>query len=528
MQNHSDLYDIGVIGLGVMGKNLALNIADNRYRVAAFDLDKNKVDALLMQEEKERPTGTSARILGCRDLAQMQSTLSKPRIFVLSVPAGAAVDGVCSALLEACIETHDIVIDTGNSLWTDTISRETQYADKFTFFSCAISGGEMGARFGPSLMPSGDIRAWERIKPIWQAIAAKVDPKTGLPIERQEPGNPVTEGEPCTTYIGPAGSGHYVKMVHNGIEYADMQLICEAYHLLSQVCGMSAFDISQVFERWDRGELNSYLMAISAEVLAQADPLSDKPLVEMILDKAGQKGTGLWTAVSSLQIGCPAPTIAEAVYARAMSTQKVQRQQLSQLLAGPRLTPLDGEERQVFIDQLESALYCAKVACYAQGFQLMAMSATENGWQLDFAEIAKIWRAGCIIRAKFLQSITLAYQKGAYQLGASQQGAYQLDADKGAGLTNLLMAESFSLALSAKQLDWRSAVANATLRGVPVPCIASALAYYDSYRCETLPANLLQGQRDFFGAHSFERIDKPAGDKYHLNWSQTERTLEKR
>ncbi|MCG9713715.1 NADP-dependent phosphogluconate dehydrogenase [Shewanella insulae] len=512
MQNHSDLLDIGVIGLGVMGKNLALNIADNRYRVAAFDLDGAKVEALLQQEQKERPANQTQRIEGCSNLSEMLSSLAKPRILVLSVPAGAPVDGVCNALLEAGIEQDDIVVDTGNSLWTDTVAREAQYQDKFSFFSCAISGGEMGARFGPSLMPSGDIKAWDRIKPIWEAIAAKVDPKTGLPIERQEPGNPVTEGEPCTTYIGPAGAGHYVKMVHNGIEYADMQLICEAYQLLSDGLGLSAAEVGEIFARWNRGSLNSYLMEISADVLSQADPLTGKPLVEMILDKAGQKGTGLWTAVSSLQIGCPAPTIAEAVYARAVSTQKHQRQQLSLLLAGPEPLTLSDDERAAFIDELENALYCAKIACYAQGFQLMAMNAQERGWQLDFAEIAKIWRAGCIIRATFLQSITQAYQQ-------AQKVGEPLD--------NLLMAETFSLALSAKQQDWRRAVARAIMSGVPVPCIGSALAYYDSYRSETLPANLLQGQRDFFGAHSFERIDKPAGEKYHLNWSHSERTLEK-
>ncbi|QYK11736.1 NADP-dependent phosphogluconate dehydrogenase [Shewanella rhizosphaerae] len=512
MQNHSDLLDIGVIGLGVMGKNLALNIADNRYRVAAFDLDSAKRDALLEQEQKERPALQAQRILGCSNLSEMLSSLAKPRVLVLSVPAGAPVDGVCNALLEAGIEQDDIVVDTGNSLWTDTVAREAQYQDKFIFFSCAISGGEMGARFGPSLMPSGDIKAWDRIKPIWEAIAAKVDPKTGLPIERQEPGNPVTEGEPCTTYIGPAGAGHYVKMVHNGIEYADMQLICEAYQLLSDGLGLSAAEVGEIFARWNQGSLNSYLMEISADVLSQADPLTGKPLVEMILDKAGQKGTGLWTAVSSLQIGCPAPTIAEAVYARAVSTQKHQRQQLSLLLAGPEPLTLSDDERAAFIDELENALYCAKIACYAQGFQLMAMNAQERGWRLDFAEIAKIWRAGCIIRATFLQSITQAYQE-------AQKVGEPLD--------NLLMAETFSLALSAKQQDWRRAVARATMSGVPVPCIGSALAYYDSYRSETLPANLLQGQRDFFGAHTFERIDKPAGEKYHLNWSHSERTLEK-
>ncbi|MDR8523138.1 NADP-dependent phosphogluconate dehydrogenase [Shewanella fidelis] len=511
MNNQNQLYDIGVIGLGVMGKNLALNIADNQYRVAAFDLDELKVKETVRQEELERKQYlkhlTQARILGCNNLSELLSSLEKPRILLLSVPAGAPVDGVCESLIEAGIESDDIVIDTGNSLWTDTVDRELSYNQDFHFFSCAVSGGEVGARFGPSLMPSGSLTAWNRIEPIWQAIAAKVDTKTGLPIERFEPGNPVTEGEPCTTYIGPAGSGHYVKMVHNGIEYADMQLICEAYHLLSQGLGLSASEVGDVFERWNKGSLNSYLMEISADVLKQADPLTAAPLVEMILDKAGQKGTGLWTAVSSLQIGCPAPTIAEAVYARAVSTQKTQRQQLSKLLAGPSPSLSNELDKQAFIDQLEHALYCAKVSCYAQGFQLMAMQAKEMGWQLDFAEIAKIWRAGCIIRATFLQSITQAYQQ---------------DSE----LENLLMADVFAKQLSAKQDDWRIAVSQAVMSGVPVPCISSALAYYDSYRSSVLPANLLQGQRDYFGAHTFERTDKPAGEKYHLNWS-SDRKLNK-
>ena len=514
MQNHTKLHDIGVIGLGVMGKNLALNIADNQYSVAAFDLDADKVQGVVQQEKSERAASQQAqvplRINGCNNLSEMLSSLEKPRILVLSVPAGAPVDGVCNALIDAGIESDDIVIDTGNSLWTDTIEREARYAKQFVFFSCAVSGGEMGARFGPSLMPSGDIKAWDRIKPIWEAIAAKVDAETGLPIERQEPGNPVTEGEPCTTYIGPAGSGHYVKMVHNGIEYADMQLICEAYQLLSDGFAMTTTEIADLFDKWNQGSLNSYLMEISAQVLRQADPISGKPLVSMILDKAGQKGTGLWTAVSSLQIGCPAPTIAEAVYARAVSTQKQQRQTLSQRLKGPAAEKPTADERDTFIDQLENALYCAKIACYAQGFQLMAMAAKDRGWTLNFAEIAKIWRAGCIIRARFLQSITQAYQAAA---------------NDGTELDNLLMAVDFSIALSEKQLDWRKAVSAAVLKGIPVPCISSALAYYDSYRCETLPASLLQGQRDFFGAHTFERTDKPAGEKYHLNWSHATRDL---
>lgn len=513
MKMQTEFYDIGVIGLGVMGKNLALNISDNHYRVSAFDLDALKVTGLIKQAQKEAEPNRPLGVKGCDNVSEMLAELEKPRIVVLSVPAGGPVDGVCQALIEAGIEQDDIVIDTGNSLWTDTIAREKKYRPQFTFFSCAVSGGEVGARFGPSLMPSGDEKAWLRIQPIWEAIAAKVDGKTGLPIERTQPGQTVTEGEACTSYIGPAGSGHYVKMVHNGIEYADMQLICEAYHLLSQGLGLTAIEISAIFERWNQGSLNSYLMEISADILKQADPVTSRPLVELILDKAGQKGTGLWTAVSSLQIGCPAPTIAEAVYARALSTQKSQRVTLSTLLSGPNTDKkglIDHTKADVFIDQLENALYCAKVSSYAQGFQLMAMMGKEQGWQLDFAQIAKIWRAGCIIRATFLQSITQAYQ----------------DANE-TELEILLMADTFSSALSEKQNDWRQAVSQAVLNGIPAPCISSALAYYDSYRSAVVPANLLQAQRDFFGAHTFERVDAPIGEKYHLNWSSTERKLHK-
>lgn len=510
----SHVSDIAMIGLGVMGKNLALNIADHGYHVAVFDVDSQKVTAVTTQELEEQASlplvdkTITARMTACHSVSQLLASLAKPRVIVLSVPAGSPVDGVCQSLIDAGIEADDIVIDTGNSLWTDTVEREAHYQGKFVFFSSAVSGGEVGARFGPSLMPSGNLAAWQHVAPIWEAIAAKVDPKTGLPIERFEPGNPVLEGEPCTTYIGPAGAGHYVKMVHNGIEYADMQLICEAYQLLKDGLGLSAFEIGEVFNTWDKGSLNSYLMNISAKVLQQADPLTDKPLVEMILDKAGQKGTGLWTAVSSLQIGCPAPTIAEAVYARAVSTQKPLREALSTKLAGPTLEhkALTEQDKQAYIAALEDALYCAKVCCYAQGFQLMAMAGKEQGWALNFAEIAKIWRAGCIIRATFLQSITQAYVEDPK-------------------LAHLLLADSFNQSLSAKQLQWRRCVVSAVMQGTPAPCITSALAYYDSYRCETLPANLLQGQRDFFGAHSFERTDKPAGDKYHLNWSDAKPSL---
>ncbi|MBR9727431.1 NADP-dependent phosphogluconate dehydrogenase [Shewanella intestini] len=506
MKTSSQQANVGVVGLGVMGKNLALNIADNGYHVAVFDLDEQKVADAAAQELAERPSSVSSRMLACNNLSEMLNNLTKPRVIVMSVPAGAPVDGVCRSLINAGIEADDIVIDTGNSLWTDTVAREKQYENNFIFFSSAVSGGEVGARFGPSLMPSGDKAAWQYVAPIWNAIAAKVDTKSGQPIERFEPGNPVLEGEPCTAYIGPAGAGHYVKMVHNGIEYADMQLICEAYQLLTEALGLNAKEVADIFESWNQGFLNSYLMGISAEVLRQDDPLTGKPLVEKILDKAGQKGTGLWTAVSSLQIGCPAPTIAEAVYARAISTQKSLRMSLKSHLAGPDVKSVSAQEKADFIDALEDALYCAKVCCYAQGFQLMAMNAKEQGWQLNFAEIAKIWRAGCIIRATFLQSITAAYEN---------------DAE----LANLLMADTFSSELSTKQMNWRKTVSASIMSGIPAPCISSAIAYYDSYRCETLPANLLQGQRDFFGSHTFERTDKPAGEKYHLDWSAKTRVL---
>ncbi|MGI2260054.1 NADP-dependent phosphogluconate dehydrogenase [Shewanella sp. GXUN23E] len=504
MQHETSVAAIGVIGLGVMGKNLALNIADNGYAVSAFDLDVAKIRAAEQQAQQE--FGTPARLSGFTDLPSLLASLARPRLLVLSVPAGASVDAVCQSLLNAGIETDDIVVDTGNSLWTDTIKREQQYSGKFHFFSSAISGGEMGARFGPCLMPSGSVAAWTHLAPIWQAIAAKVDPQSGQPVERTAPGQAPVAGEPCAAYIGPAGAGHYVKMVHNGIEYADMQLICEAYHLLSAGLGMAAAEIGQVFARWNNGPLNSYLMEISADILSQQDPLTGSPLVEVILDKAGQKGTGLWTAVSSLQLGCPAPTIAEAVYARAVSNQKPLRQQLSRELTAS--SDYQVADRDGFIDALESALLCAKVACYAQGFQLMAMNASEQGWQLQFADIARIWRAGCIIRAGFLQQIADAF-------------------DAEPELAHLLGASSFADMLATHQQRWRQVVAHGVMLGIPMPCISSALSYYDSYRTAVLPANLLQGQRDYFGAHTFERTDKPAAEKYHLNWSHSPRDLVK-
>lgn len=496
--------DIGFIGLGVMGKNLVLNLVDNGYNVAAFDLDKQKVSDLKAQDLAESQTNM-ARIQGCDSLELLLTTLSSPRMIVLSVPAGAPVDQVAASLIAAGINQEDVVIDTGNSLWLDTVAREQKYKNDFILFSSAISGGETGARFGPSLMPSGCAKAWQRIKPVWQAIAAKVDAATGKPIERTKPGQIVTEGEPCAAYIGAAGAGHYVKMVHNGIEYADMQLICEAYHILKVGLSLSEEEIANIFESWDHGVLNSYLLEISVEVLRHKTP-DGRALVEQILDKAGQKGTGLWTAMSSLEIGVPAPTIAQAVYARSISSFKGFRLQASTVLKGPELTVLSDEEKSAFVSDLHDALYCAKICAYAQGFQLMKQAEKEHGWQLDFAGIAKIWRAGCIIRAVFLQSITQAFERNS-------------------SLENLLVDEFFSSQLNKHQLNWRKAIAKTTLMGLPVGALSSALSYYDAMRTAVLPANLLQGQRDFFGAHTFELSEGSQGKKFHVEWATETRKM---
>ena len=506
------LCDVGFIGLGVMGKNLALNLADNNYKVACFDLDQSKVDEALHQDELENKTA-EARLVGCSSYTMLLAHLKTPHTIILSVPAGEPVDHVCGHLIDAGISPDDIVIDTGNSMWTDSVSRESVYKGKFIFFATAVSGGELGARFGPSLMPSGNPYAWTRIEPLFNAIAAKVDPSTGKPIEQYEIGKPVTHGEPCAAYIGPAGAGHYVKMVHNGIEYADMQMICEVYHVMRDMLGMSAYEISKVFAKWNEGILDSYLMQISAHVLAQSDPENpEQALVDAILDKAGQKGTGLWTAVSALEVGSPAQTITLAVFARCLSAFKTQRLEASKVLAAPDPSLLgeikgliDGKiDKQAIIAQLHDALYCAKICAYAQGFQLMAIAGKEHGWQLDFAKIAKIWRAGCIIRAVFLQSIAHAY----------------INNDE---LENLLLDPYFAAQLKQYQSNWRRTVANSSLAGVPIPAISSALNYYDAFRCPVLPANLLQGQRDYFGAHTYARIDKPSHHKFHLEWGSTPR-----
>lgn len=505
MSEGQSLANVGFIGMGVMGKNLALNLADNGYSLAAFDLDSAKIAAAITQDRAEAPD-SEPRIRGCSSYTELLANTATPRIIFVSVPAGDPVDHVCSKLIDAGIGADDIVVDTGNSLWTDTRDREAKYAGSFIFFSTAVSGGEEGARFGPALMPSGDPYAWTRLRPVLEAISAKVDAETGLPIERREPGNPVEEGEPCAAYIGDSGSGHYVKMVHNGIEYADMQLICEVYHLMRHAMSMTPAEIAEVFRAWNKGPLHSYLIEISAEVLDQVDQETGKPLVDIILDKAGQKGTGLWTAVSSLQVGAPAPTITNAVFARALSTLKDVRVEASKSLPGPAGNGIT-TSRAEMVEQLHDALYCAKICAYAQGFQLMQIAAKEHGWDLNFSSIAKIWRAGCIIRAVFLQPIADAFERNPE-------------------LHSLLMDPFFAEQVGRYQSNWRSVVAQAVLAGIPAGAISSALAYYDSYRTEVLPANLLQGQRDFFGAHTFERVDRQDG-KYHVKWADPERPLVK-
>ena len=498
------LCDIGFIGLGVMGKNLVLNLADNGYNIAAFDLDCEKIDDVILQDKLENKT-SEQRVFGCTSYTELLSRLKSPHLIVLSVPAGSPVDQVCENLIGAGIQPDDIVIDTGNSLWVDTVAREAKFKNNFILFSSAVSGGEVGARFGPALMPSGAPYAWARIKPIWESISAKVDTNTGKPLERKKPGEIIKDGEPCTAYIGPAGAGHYVKMVHNGIEYADMQIICEAYHVLRSGLSLSPDEIADIFEQWNLGPLDSYLMEISVDILRQKTPEGEF-VVDIILDKAGQKGTGLWTAMSSLEVGCPAPTISQAVYARSISSFKNLRTQASTLLAGPEAVVLSGPQKELFIKQLHDAIYCSKICAYAQGFQLMKLAGKEHGWSFDFASIARIWRAGCIIRAAFLQSITNAFER---------------DED----LDNLLLDDFFIKEINERQLNWRKAISEATLLGIPVGALSSSLAYYDSMRTEILPANLLQGQRDYFGAHTFEKINETSGKVYHIEWSTKDRDM---
>jgi 6-phosphogluconate dehydrogenase len=485
---------IGIIGLAVMGRNLALNFADHGFRVAAYNRTTSVTDQFVAAH-RDTPGG----LVGCRTLDELVRALERPRKIAVLVKSGPPVDAVIRGLLESDLEPGDIVVDCGNSLFTDTIRREREYAGRLTFFGSGVSGGEVGARFGPSLMPGGDREAWrQHLRPLWEAIAAKVDPKTGEPLEDYAPGRPVTGGEPCAAYIGPDGAGHFVKMVHNGIEYIDMQLIAEAHHMLSAVGGLGLEEQSRVFAEWNRGELRSYLVEITADILRQRDPTNRRRFfVDVVLDAAEQKGTGRWTAQEALELGVPANAIAEAVFARSLSALKDERVAAGKALRGPKRGPRPA--RAQLVTRLREALYCAKICAYAQGFQLMRAAQTGHGWQIDFGRLAAIWRGGCIIRARFLQKITDAYRR---------------DPD----LVNLMLDPFFRKALHAGQDAWRQVVALAARQGIPTPAFASALAYYDGYRAARLPASLIQAQRDYFGAHTYERVDVPRGKTFHLDW----------
>ena len=489
--------DIGLIGLAVMGQNLALNIADHGFQISVYNRTTEKTDKFVA-ENPHTPGG----VVGTKTLEEFVKSLAKPRKMIILVQAGKATDAVIDGLVPL-LEQGDIVIDGGNALWTDTIRREKALAAKgLRFIGSGVSGGEEGARFGPSLMPGGELAAWKELKPIWEAVAAKVDAKTGKPIMGATPGHPVTGGVPCTTYIGANGAGHYVKMIHNGIEYGDMQMICEAYALMKGLLGLKAAEMGAIFTEWNAGILDSFLIEITADILKQKDPVSKKPFVDIVLDTAGQKGTGKWTSTNALDMGVPAPTIAEAVFARCISAIKEERVAASKILKGPAKKYRGS--KKALLAAIHDALYCSKICSYAQGFQLMRTAQKEYGWTLNFGEIAQIWRGGCIIRAAFLQKITEAYARNP-------------------DLANLLLDPYFNKRVKKAQENWRKVISLAAECGVAAPTFSSALAYYDSYRSARLPANLLQSQRDYFGAHTYERTDQPRGKFFHLDWPEPTR-----
>ena len=467
--------DIGLIGLAVMGQNLVLNMNDHGYKVAVFNRTVSKVDDFINNEAK----GT--QVVGTHSAEELCASLKSPRRVMLMVKAGDVVDQTIEHVLPY-LEKGDILIDGGNSLYTDTNRRTKDLAAKgILFIGTGVSGGEEGARFGPSIMPGGNKEAWPHVKEILQAIAAKVE-----------------DGTPCCDWVGEDGAGHYVKMVHNGIEYGDMQLIGEAYHLLKEGLGLSADEFAEVFAEWNKGELDSFLIEITAEIFAKKDD-DGKPMVDKILDAAGQKGTGKWTAISALDLGMPVTLIGESVFARCLSALKDERVAASKVLEGPKKA-LTISEKKAFIEDVRRALYCSKVISYAQGYMLLRAAEKEMGWNLNMGGIALMWRGGCIIRSVFLGNIKTAY-------------------DKNAKLTNLLLDDFFSGVLNKYHGSWRKALIHAIEIGVPTPAFSTALAFYDGYRTERLPANLLQAQRDFFGAHTYERVDKPRGQFFHTNWT---------
>ncbi len=467
--------DIALIGLAVMGQNLILNMNDHGYTVVAFNRTVSKVDEFLNDAAKGRKT-----IIGAKSIEELAALLKRPRKVMLMVKAGAAVDDFIELLLPH-LEPGDCIIDGGNSHFPDTI-RRTKYLESkgMLYVGTGVSGGEEGARFGPSMMPGGSAAAWPLVKEIFQAICAKTP-----------------EGEPCCDWMGEDGAGHYVKMVHNGIEYGDMQLICEAYQVMKGGLGLTNEEMHDVLAEWNKGELDSYLIEITRDILGYRDE-SGQYVVDKILDTAGQKGTGKWTSVSSLDLGMPLTLIGEAVYARCLSAMKDERVAAAKLLSGPKFQ-FDGDKK-AFIEDIRQALLASKIVSYAQGFMLLREAAKEYKWNLNYGGIALVWRAGCIIRSAFLGKIKAAF-------------------DRDANLRNLLLDPYFTEVIERCQNSWRTVVSKAVLAGVPVPAFTTALAFYDGYRSERLPANLLQAQRDYFGAHTYERIDKPRGQFFHTNWT---------
>ena len=466
--------DIGLIGLAVMGQNLVLNMADHGFTVAVYNRTVAKVDEFINGSAK----GMS--IIGVHSIEELVSQLKRPRRVMLLVKAGDAVDQFIEQLIPL-LEPGDIIIDGGNSNYTDSIRRTAYVESKgLLFIGTGVSGGEEGARNGPSIMPGGSPAAWPHVKPIFQAVAAKVE-----------------DGTPCCDWVGETGAGHFIKMVHNGIEYGDMQLICEVYQLLKEVLGLSAAEMHTIFADWNRGKLDSYLIEITRDILAFKDE-DGQPIVEKILDAAGQKGTGKWTVISALDLGIPLTLISEAVMARSLSALKEERVAASQVLSGPTVT-FTGD-KAAFIDDLREALYAAKMISYTQGYMLMRAVAQEYGWHLNYGGIALMWRGGCIIRSVFLGKIKEAF-------------------DQNPALTNLLLDPYFQEQVDAAQSAWRRVIAKAVELGIPVPAMSSALAFFDGYRRERLPANLLQAQRDYFGAHTYERVDQPRGRFFHTNWT---------
>jgi 6-phosphogluconate dehydrogenase len=468
-----ELSDIGLVGLAVMGENLILNMASKGYTVTAYNRSTDKVDSFI----NGRAAGKSIR--GARSIEELVASLESPRKIMLMVKAGEAVDDFIDKLIPL-LDAGDIIIDGGNAHYADSI-RRTRYLESkgLLFIGSGVSGGEEGALTGPSIMPGGSRQAWEAVKPIFQSIAARVE-----------------DGTPCCDWVGDDGAGHFVKMVHNGIEYGDMQLICEAYQIMKELLGMTPAEMHEVFAEWNQGELDSYLIEITRDILAYQE--DGEALVEKILDTAGQKGTGKWTGIAAFELGVPLTLIGEAVSARFLSAQKDERVQASRLLHGPTAR-FDGDRRE-FVEDLRQALLAAKIVSYAQGYALLREAAREHDWQLDYGGIALMWRGGCIIRSIFLGRIKEAF-------------------DAEPGLPNLLLSSYFRDKIDSAQSAWRRVAAAALTHGVAAPAMTSALAYFDGYRAERLPANLLQAQRDYFGAHTYERTDRPRGEFFHTNWT---------